>query len=272
MPLVKQGGIELGTVGAGYHPSEFPLVSSLSEYPWLTFDQAAWVITRLYDEVPALDAEWKKNNIMQLCHGILGPYGMVSRKPLKSLDELKNLKVRAFGKYVPRRMAKLGMVPLETPSTEIYEALSKGGIDCTLSNLDQHRSLGLWEIAKYHLKGDFFPVVWNSASPIMNLTLFNSLEPDIRKILLDLKAEYIKKNIQLIEETDAADEKFLKDKGVIFSSISEAENKRVRQGTLEVFESMLAEMKAQKKELAPSIDALQAALTRLNTEYLKTHR
>ena len=262
-PLLGQGAIELGTPVVAYHPSEFPLMQLLVDYPWKDLDALFWLAPRLIEQVPALQAEWKKNNVKPLSYGGLPPYGVVWIKPVKSLNDLRGLRIRVWSSILPKRMAKLGMVPLTLPSSEVYEAMAKGSVECSLSPNDQHK-VGLWEVAKYHLKGEFLQAAF-AAQPVMNLKLFNSLDPELRKIIMDLQVDHLKKLKELIVEADAADEKFLRDKGVNFSSLSEAENKRLEKEAIEAWELSATNIKAQD-----DVKAIKAALVRLEAEYRKT--
>ncbi len=262
VPLVGQGGAELGTPALTYHVSEFPLMQLLIDYPWKDLKALFWFVPRLVEEVPALQAEWNKNNVKPLSYGGLPPYGVVCIKPVQKLEDLKRLRIRVWGSIVPQRFSKLGMVPVALPSSETYEAMAKGSVECTLSPTDQHR-IGLWEVAKYHLKGEFIQALY-AAQPIMNLKLYNSLSPDLKKIIMDLQVDHLKMLRGLIAETEAADENFLRDKGVKFSNLSEAENKRLQKEALEVWEKASAKIKAQD-----DVKAVKAALTRMEAEYSK---
>jgi len=102
LPLVRQGGVEMGTVGLSYHISEFPLSCLVGDYQWSTIDEYFWVWPRLVEKVPALSDEFRKNNIKLLSQGGSPPYGMALMKDVKNLDGLKNLKVRVWGKPYPR--------------------------------------------------------------------------------------------------------------------------------------------------------------------------
>lgn len=125
LPLTGRGGIELGTPTITYHISEFPLNNFLGDYPWPTMDEfVLW--PRLITEIPALAAEWKKNNIVPLSYGVVPPYGMVLRKPVKTVSEMKNLKIRVWGTNVPKKMIKLGMVPVSLTSAGRMRGLRRG--------------------------------------------------------------------------------------------------------------------------------------------------
>jgi len=265
VPLVGRGGIELGTPALTYHVSEFPLMQLLIDYPWADLRTLFWIVPRLVDTVPALQNEWKKNNILPLSFGGLPPYGIATTKNVKNLGDLTGLKIRVWGKTLPMRMIKIGMIPVTMPSSETYEAMAKGTAECSMSPLDQHRTLGLWEIAKYHLEGDFIPALY-AAQPIMNQKLFNSLEPDLRKILMDLRGDHLKKLEELVVATDAADKKFLKEHGVNFPALSKAENKRLEEDAIEAWNKMADELKVNKED----VKAIKAAIERLKADYAKT--
>jgi TRAP-type C4-dicarboxylate transport system substrate-binding protein len=157
------------------------------------------------------------------------------------------------------------MVPLALPSSEIYEAMAKGAAECSYSTLDQHR-LGLWEIAKTHLRGDFQPTIY-AAQPVMNLKLFNSLAPDLRKIIMDLQIDHLKVLKKILLDGEADDEKFLRSKGVNFYYLTEAENKRLVQIADEAWEQIASKVKDQA-----GVKSLKENLVRLRAEYNKTKK
>jgi TRAP-type C4-dicarboxylate transport system substrate-binding protein len=269
LPLVGRGGIELGTPTITYHISEFPLNNFLGDYPWPIMDEfVLW--PRLIAEIPALAAEWKKNNVVPLSYGAVPPYGIVLRKPIKTVDELKNFKIRVWGTNVPMKMIKLGMVPVSLSSAETYEGIEKGTVDASLAPMDQHRSLGLWQVAKYHLKCDILPVGGFAAAPVMNLDAFNRLDPELRKILTDLQVDHLNKVTQLVKEADAADETFLKNHGVNVLSLPEAENRRFQKVSMEVWEQEAADLSA--RGLGAEVSAIKAGVEKVRAKYLKTRR
>lgn len=260
--MVGTGGVELGTPAVAYHPSEFPLMKLISDYPYEDLDELFWLAPRVVEQVPALQAEWEKINVKPLSYGGLSPYGIVSAKPTKKLGDLKGYRIRVFGSVVPLKVAALGMVPLTLPSSEIYEAMAKGAVECSFSTLDQHK-IGLWEVAKSHLKGDFQPTIY-AAQPIMNLKLFNSLDPELRKIIINLQVDHFKVLKKILVEGNISNEKFLKSKGVFFSTLSEAENKRLKQISKDAWEKAATKVKNRD-----GLKAVRAALIRLKAEYSK---
>jgi TRAP-type C4-dicarboxylate transport system substrate-binding protein len=54
-----------------------------------------------------------------------------SRKPIKSVNDLKGLKVRISGAVIGQTVKELGVVPVLMPPNEVVEAMGRGTIDAT---------------------------------------------------------------------------------------------------------------------------------------------
>ncbi len=72
-----------------------------------------------------------------------------SRKPVKTLADLKGLKMRTAGAWL--EMAKdLGAAPVTTPGGDVYPMLERGAIDATeWGTMYENISMGFHKIAKY---------------------------------------------------------------------------------------------------------------------------
>ena len=80
-----------------------------------------------------------------------GPYGIHTVKPVKTLDEVKSLKIRAAGPSLPMAKA-LGMNAVPLPATETYEAVQKGTVDGSIFPWEAMQSFRLNELLKGHLE------------------------------------------------------------------------------------------------------------------------
>jgi TRAP-type C4-dicarboxylate transport system substrate-binding protein len=76
-----------------------------------------------------------------------GPGTIHTRKPAKTLEELKGVKLRAGGAGVPISQA-LGMSAISAPATEAHEMLSRGTIDGVLFPYEAVDSFRLTELVK----------------------------------------------------------------------------------------------------------------------------
>ena len=84
------------------------------------------------------------------------------RKEIKSLDDLKGLKMR-LGGFGGTVFERIGVVPQNIPAGDIYPSLEKGTIDAAefVGPYDDEK-LGLYKIAKYY----YYPAPWEGGSQI----------------------------------------------------------------------------------------------------------
>lgn len=105
------------------------------------------------------------------------------RNEIKSVDQLKGLKMRFFG-IGAKVMQKFGVSTQQLAAADIYPALERGTIDATEFSMPAiDRSLGLYQIAKYN----YFPG-WHQQSTsnelLINMKKWNELE-DSHKAMLE---------------------------------------------------------------------------------------
>ena len=100
---------------------------------------------------------YKNYNIVNFVMGNTGAQmGGWYRKEIKSLDDIKGLKMR-IGGFGGKVLERIGGVPQNIPGGEIYPALEKGTIDATewVGPYDDEK-LGFHKVAKYY----YYPGWW----------------------------------------------------------------------------------------------------------------
>lgn len=105
-----------------------------------------------------------------------------SRKPVKTLADLKGLKMRTAGAWL--EMAKdLGAAPVTTPGAEVYPMLERGAIDATeWGTMYENISMGFHKIAKYVI----YPGVHQPTAPFelaINKAAWAKLSPTDQKLI-----------------------------------------------------------------------------------------
>ena len=104
------------------------------------------------------------------------------RKEIKSLDDLKGLKMRIFG-LGGRTIEKLGVNSQITAAGDIYAALERGVIDAAEFSMPMmDLSMGFYEIAKHY----YFPGWHQTYSPIqliMNRDKWNALDKKTQMLI-----------------------------------------------------------------------------------------
>jgi TRAP-type mannitol/chloroaromatic compound transport system substrate-binding protein len=172
-----------------------------------------------------------------------------STKPLRSVEDLKGLKIRSGG-LAADSFALLGASPVALPPTEIYSALQRKLVEAAeFTTLPVNYGFGLHEVAKYIV----MPTYSGGANSdwVVNLKAWNALPPDLKAIVEAAMAEVSYnswlKSIQ--EEQKVMAE--LKGKGVEFVQWSPEDMRKLE----------IARLKVMKEKYAPSSPALAEIIT-----------
>jgi TRAP-type mannitol/chloroaromatic compound transport system substrate-binding protein len=105
------------------------------------------------------------------------------RKEIKSVDDLKGLKMR-IGGFAGTILAKLGSVPQQLAAGDIYPALEKGTLDaCEWVGPYDDEKLGFYKVAKYY----YYPGWWEGCGQghnLINLAKWNELPKSYQSAIL----------------------------------------------------------------------------------------
>lgn len=132
---IRDGVVDLGYVITGYHPAEFPHTALIGDMAAIGSDPV--VVTAATTELvfmqcqPCL-AEYKAHGNVYTGTYAVPPMVLMSREMLNDPADLSGKKVRSAGGVWDRFAKSLGAVPVNVPSSEQYEAMSRGVIDATL--------------------------------------------------------------------------------------------------------------------------------------------
>jgi TRAP-type transport system periplasmic protein len=148
--LIRNGVRDLGWAVPGYTVGRFEFLQG-AELPLLCANPATCspVVWKWYNKHGLADKEFTDTKLLITFMG--GPYGIHTVKPVKTLEEIKALKIRAAGPSLPMAKA-LGMNAVPLPATETYEAVQKGTIDGSVFPWEAMPSFRLNELLKGHLE------------------------------------------------------------------------------------------------------------------------
>lgn len=105
------------------------------------------------------------------------------RKEVKTVDDLKGLKMRFGGGLIGDVMARLGVVPQSIPAGDVYQALEKGTLDAAewVGPYDDQK-LGFNKVAPYY----YYPGWWEGGPQLefmINQKAFDALSSENKAIL-----------------------------------------------------------------------------------------
>ena len=190
----------------------------------------------------------------------IAPSKIHTKKPVYKLEDLKGMKIRATG-TVARIVAALGATPVAMPMPDTYDALSRGvveGVVCPIEALEGWR---LGEVVKYTTQNIS---TTNSIAQfvVMNKGTWNSLSPDIQKIIEKINEEWIPKMGAQWDELDKSALDFVIKKGNKIISLTMEEQEQWVKAVRPLLEDYVNRMKAKG---LPGDEALKFCLDRLKT-------
>ena len=201
--------------------------SEVFELPFFTrsgkgSSQAFWtyVQTHAADEFKGVKPLWLHTNDGSAFH-------LSSAKGVKTLDELKGLKIRAATRLNSRMLASLGAAPVQMPLPAVPEAMAKGVIDGAMVPWEGVPAAKLQEIAKSHLDAPAgAPKFANSIFAfVMNQARYDGLPADLKKVI-DANAG-VEASAWAggtgFDSVVAANHKLATDRGNVVNALSEAE-------------------------------------------------
>jgi TRAP-type C4-dicarboxylate transport system substrate-binding protein len=256
---VVRGISDFGNADLAYTRGRFPL----TEVFYLPLGiKSALVATRMVNEFYAKfqPKELDETKIMFfICHG---PGLVHTKKPVRTLEELKGMKIRSTGMSTKIVLA-LGATPVAMPMGDAYDALSRGvteGIVCPYEALYGWK---LGEVIKSTTED--YPCAYFSAFFItMNKDKWNALPPDIQKIIESVNREYIDKAGKAWDEIDKQGKDFTVKLGNQIIPLSKEEGEKWTKAGKPLLDEYVTAMKAKG---LPGEEALKFCI-----DYLKKNQ
>lgn len=179
---VGVGAIDMGTTCSCYHGGILPMAAAafaLPGDPRGVFD----ILHFIYEDgtIDFFREAYAKHNVVYGAPLVWDGYALVSKKPVRSWEDLKKLKVRATG-TTARTLQKLDVPAVFIPFAEIYVALSRGTIDAEISGNHAESFLAkTYEVAKYQMTPDVSGA--QNCEIIINKDRWEELPANLRAIL-----------------------------------------------------------------------------------------
>jgi len=194
---VVKGISDIGFSVLAYTRGKFPL-TEVSDLPMgiKTGVVASKVIHEYYKKFQPKELDEVK--VMYL-HGH-GPGILHTKKEVKKLEDLKGMKIRCTG-MAAKIVQALGATPVAMPMGETYDALSRGVVDGSMA---PQESLAGWkwgEVVRFTTE-NFGSSYSTGMFVVMNKDKWNSLSPDIQKIIEQINEEYVEKQGIVWDEID----------------------------------------------------------------------
>ena len=180
----KMGITDIGWCFHGYWPGMTPLsdVISLPFMPFTTAEKGSEIMWKLYEKFPEIQNEYK--DVKVLVFYTSEPYSLITvNKPVKTLEDIKGMKVRMTGGPPTDMVSALGGVPMLIPMPDSYISLQKGVIDGMGAPWEAIHVWRFYEVVEYYTDA-VFPAVYFSV--VMNKNKWNSLPKDVQDAIMSV--------------------------------------------------------------------------------------
>jgi len=135
-----------------------------------------------------------------------GPGLLHTKKPVRTLEDLKGMKIRATG-LSAKIVEALGAVPVAMDQGGTYEALQKGVVEGTFGPMEVLKGWKQGEVIKYTTN---CPVVGYTTAMfvVMNKDKWNALPDDVKKVFEDTAKEWVTVHGKAWDAADEEGRKF----------------------------------------------------------------
>jgi TRAP-type C4-dicarboxylate transport system substrate-binding protein len=180
--MVKTGVTDMAFIIHGYTAGRFPL-SSVIELPFLvpsakTGSRVLWEL----HEKNYLTQEYAGMKVLSLW--VHGPgHVHMANKPVRTLEDIKGLRLRSPGPMQTNLLRDLGASPLTIPIPELYQAVQRGMADGCVAPFSVIIDFKLYELIKHHTTANMYVMTMALA---INPKVFDSLPADVQKVMTDL--------------------------------------------------------------------------------------
>jgi TRAP-type C4-dicarboxylate transport system substrate-binding protein len=236
--LIGSGGVELGSTAPAYYPSKLPLSGLPSSLTMAFKDVAdAQRVATALSEAPAVIEENRRNGLKVLYWHTLPEYRILCTKPVASVADMKGMKMRTAGEFMPKLWGSVGAVGVNALSPEVYEGLQRGNLDCAYWPMDFMSAYKLYEAAKYLSSFNFGTLagwpVW------VNDKTWQKWPPQVRKLFEEVSAEAARRDVQMVREGSTAAEQAIGKHVKVVQFTDEDEFRRVSPDFLQLWKDSM---------------------------------
>ncbi len=231
LSLTNSGVADIGYVAPGFVGDKMPL-SVVGELPLPTSSASACPLTMAYWKIArpggVLDQkEFAPNGVRMLFNIVLPPYQLVNKTRFSTLKDIAGMKIRTSGAPKEFALRKLGAVPIQMPTPELNEAMSRGTVDGALLPIGSVPSYGLDLIAKYFTFGENFGSF--VATYVISERKWKTLPSEVQKVMADMGEELSRRGCEMADRQENDNVKKLQLAGVTLVKLPDSDAPATRE-------------------------------------------
>lgn len=182
---VVSGIADIGLSAFFYTRGRFPVLEAF-ELPGIVYESSYAASNVAWEGIKALNPDEVQDTRLMFVLAT-GPGDLFTTKPVRNLDDLKGMKIRAAGLSADT-LAMLGAVPEAMPQPDAYEALARGLVDGNLAPVEVLQGWRHAEVTDYLTRT---PFLYNAVFFVtMNLDKWQSLPPELQDVFLAVNEQF----------------------------------------------------------------------------------
>ena len=261
---VVSGIADIGLSCFSYNRGQFPELE-VFELPGITYNNSKVASKVAWEGIQELNpAEVQDTKLMMVL--TTGPGDLYTKVPVRSLDDLQGLEIRATG-LSAKTLTALGATPVAMAQSEAYEALTKGVVK---GNLGPIEVLQGWKQAEVTDYITYTPFLYNTLFYItMNLDKWNSISPEDQAAIEAINEQFFNDvAISLWDQQNAdALEYAVNEEGMETITLSEEEQQKWIELVQPVQDEFVEEMNQDGLDGNAILDTVKNLADQYNQEY-----
>jgi TRAP-type C4-dicarboxylate transport system substrate-binding protein len=188
---VEDGTVAMAEYAAFQNVGDLPLLG-IESLPFLVDDYAQLRVMHSFAR-PAWEAALAKRG-QKVVYVVPWPsQNFFTKKPVKTMDDLKGVRMRTYDRNTAEMVSKLGMVPQQMNNPDIVPALASGRLDAVMTSGTTAAAQKYWEFLKHTYNTNH---LWASNLMVINAGVWNKLAPEnraaIEKLAREMEPEFWK--------------------------------------------------------------------------------
>jgi tripartite ATP-independent transporter DctP family solute receptor len=219
---LSTGAVDMGVMPTGLVTGQIPLLLAF-DIPFIFKDRShshRWIDSEVSQMI---DQEFEKRGYHIIYWMDFGLFGFASTKPLRTLEDFKDKRIRGPGEMMVESLRALGAAPTVIGSGEVYLALQRNTIDGAISGWTSFFERKYYEVSKYLTDADYtiglFPIT-------INKKIWDGLPKDVQAVMTQAGKEAQTWGRKECEKSDNEDLEQLKKKGMQYYHVPEKERDR----------------------------------------------
>ncbi|MBW2058551.1 MAG: TRAP transporter substrate-binding protein [Deltaproteobacteria bacterium] len=254
---VLKGITDIGFCLFAYTRGRFPVMEAVDlplGYP--KGSCATQVINRFYKKFKPREL----NDVHLLYLHAHGPGLLHTKRPVRTLEDVKGMKIRSTG-FSAKVAKALGGVPVAMGQGGAYEALQKGVVEGTLSPMEVLKGWKQAEVVKSTT--ECFSVGYTTGFyVVMNKRKWDALPRSVRKVMTKVSKEWITKHGEAWDKSDEAGREYTLSLGNQIISLSPEESARWKAAVRPVLDEFIEEKERKGIPGREYVQFLQKAITK----------